>query len=555
MCDLKPRRPMFQRGCLVMFEVDRLQRDYILVSDREYRRAAGQFFTPRWIASGMASWVISKNPKCIIDPAFGFGILLDECVRQGYSGKLVGYELDAEVIKRWRNTFDAVSSIDLKGLDFLECGDEPIDAAIVNPPYNRFQNRDLPDRVNLQLARVLGQTASGYTNQYALFLYLVISRLSLTGRAAFIVLSEFLATGYGVQVKKFLQQSGRLRHLIIFDTESRIFPEAATTACVLLFDSGICDALNIWHLAGQSDSDRFERVCNDKELTAPDASIARQNLEPAQNWQGLGRGSADLGGFVPLGTFGSVKRGIATGANEFFVLSPSKVKELKLGVTDLVPCIASASSVVGHVFSEDSWSVLKASDRPCYLFDGCSRPSAASQGYVLEGELQAIHERYLTRMRKPWFRLERRVAAPLLLAVFGRQGFRVILNRSKAVNLTAFHGFYPKPGYEHLVELIWLYFQTPTALATYAGQHRAYGDGLNKLEPGDWSKLYAPDWHQWDSLSLEQGLSLAAEVAKCRETGSDEPIGNAIEQMEDLIDKNRCMAQIAQHHGEQMSLV
>lgn len=539
-----------------MFDVDRLQRDYILASDRDYRRAAGQFFTPRWIASGMASWVIAKNPQSIIDPAFGFGILLDECVRQGYGGKLVGYEIDTEVVKRWRQNFGDASSIDLRQLDFLEFGEASIDAAIVNPPYNRFQNRELPDRVKLDLARMLGQIASGYTNQYALFLYFVISRLSITGRAAFIVPSEFLATGYGVQVKKFLQKSGRLHHLIIFATDSRIFPDAATTACVLLFDSGICDVLNIWHLAGQSDSGRFERICSNNELAAPDARIARKNLDPVQNWQGLGRGSANLDGFVPLGTFGAVKRGIATGANEFFVLSPSKVNELELGSTDLMPCIASANSVVGHVFSEESWSVLKASDRPCYLFDGCSKPSVASQGYIRAGELQAIHERYLTRMRKPWFRLERRVAAPLLLAVFGRQGFRVVLNRSNSVNLTAFHGFYPKSEYGHLVELIWLYFQTPTALAAYDGQHRAYGDGLNKLEPGDWSKLYAPDWRQWDSLSIEEGLRLAEKVAKYWETGSDELIGSAIAQMENLIAKNRStMMQVAQRHGEQMSLV
>ncbi len=501
----------------------------------------------------MASWVVATQPQRIIDPAFGLGILLDECARQNYQGELTGFENDNNLVKLWQKSVNAHSSIELKAADFLTAIEMPIEAAIVNPPYNRFQNRDLPKSLQLKLAEILGESASGFTNQYALFIYLIISSLAHDGRAAFIVPSEFLATGYGVQVKRFLKRTGRLRHLIIFDTENRIFEDAATTACILLFDAGMCSTLSIWHLAGEYESIKFETICRNSIQDLPDAILPYQDLEPGLNWQGLGRESCDSTGFVPLATFGKVKRGIATGANEFFVLSRTQAAALNLDSKALVPCIASAGSASGILFSQNDWSLLHSLDRPCYLFDGVASEGNAAKKYVVDGVHRGLHERYLTRMRQPWYRLESRSVAPLLLAVFGREGFRVILNQSDAVNLTAFHGFYPKPGFDRFVTLIWLYFQTPIARSNYAVQQRAYGDGLKKLEPGDWSKLDCPDWRDWDQDSLVDGLALSRLAASC--TGAQ--FDAVVAEMTQLVRANR-VVQVPSPQmtmGEQLSLV
>ena len=83
-----------------MDDVIALQDNYIEETDKEYRKSKGQFFTPRWIASGMSRWVVDCNPAQIIDPAFGLRILLDECANQGYKGSLVGFEKDELIAKR-----------------------------------------------------------------------------------------------------------------------------------------------------------------------------------------------------------------------------------------------------------------------------------------------------------------------------------------------------------------------------------------------------------------------------------------------------------------------
>ena len=545
-----------------MLDAEVMQERWSKTRDRAVRRQSGQFFTPRWIARGMARWVLDAHPTCIVDPAFGFGILVDECSRQGFEGRAMGYEIDPDLAAAWREGTDGQSRVELINQDFLGAEPTPIEAAIANPPYNRFQNHDLSHHVRLHLQDVLGETASGFTNQYALFIYLVVSRLTAQGRAAFIVPSEFLATGYGVQVKNFLLRTCRLQHLVLFDTSERVFADAATTACVLLFGCAEQTELNVWHLAGLSDDARFMALCSGELRVKPDATVAYSTLNPAANWQGLGLGSDDFAGLVPLADFGQTKRGIATGANEFFVLSHSEAVQRKLSEINLLPCIPSADSAMRPIFDVADWQALRDGGRPAYLFDGAvtstTAPCISAARYIEHGERQGYHLRYLTRTRRPWYRLEQRTVPQLLLAVFGRGGFRAVLNRSQAVNLTSFHAFYARPEYKHMVGILWLYLQTPLAHGAFERQQRAYGDGLKKLEPGDWNKLLVPDWRQWPIQALRRAEYLAEMAQEADRMGTAGQWSNAVNEFVALIQKYRAMheqTQCATVLTQQLTLV
>lgn len=520
-----------------MLEVETAQTAYCRKQSRSYRKAAGQFFTPRWIASGMASWVMVCEPEHILDPAVGFGIMLDECRQQGYAGRLFGYDIDADIMAEWSSGFGKELHAEIQHQDFLLTAKKYISAAIVNPPYNRFQNRDLPDAVRAELSQIIGPETSGYTNQYALFLYIVISRLRAGGRAAFIVPSEFLATGYGKQVKTFICRNKRLSNIILFDTSDRIFSEAATTTCVLLFDGAPCNHLKVWHLSGELEAEKFHAICEEQDHLVPCTSISYEELDPQRNWQVLGQGQGDHSndGMVALRVFGDVKRGIATGGNEFFVLRPSDARNHSLAAENLVDCIASAASAPSLIFDDVQLKSLHAKDKPCYLFNGFGAETDSAQKYVRYGQELGIDQRYLTRMRKPWYRLESRRPASLLLAVFGRGSFRVCLNRTLAVNLTAFHGFYPHAGMVQWVPLIWLYLQGSMARARYELQQRAYGDGLKKLEPGDWAKIYIPDWRKWPQEQQTFALDLANQVLSQANSSSQPDLQIACADLEKII--------------------
>lgn len=543
MCDSSPLLPngSAAKGHSVT-DVEAMQARWTETRDRDTRRQMGQFFTPRWIARSMARWTLDAHPRQIVDPAFGFGMLADECLRQGFKGQLTAYEIDSDLVEAWRTGTAGQRTVDLTQGDFLSLAPAQIDAAIANPPYNRFQNRDLTPAVQQQLHTLLGELASGFTNQYALFIYLVVSRLAAHGRAAFIVPSEFLATGYGVQVKNFLLQSRRLQHLVLFDTAERVFPEAATTACVLLFGHAAQTDLSVWHLAGSSDEARLAALCAGHPSATPDAVMPYSALDPTANWQGLGLGGGDLDGLVPLLEFGRTKRGIATGANEFFLLTQAEAAQRLLDERSLIPCVASADSATQPVFDDADWRALRDSGRTAYLFNGMATgldEIGHPASYIAYGEQQEYHLRYLTKMRRPWYRLEQRPVAPLLLAVFGRGGFRAVLNRSSAVNLTAFHAFYPTQGKQYAVGLLWLYLQTPLARHAFERQHRAYGDGLKKLEPGDWNKLLVPDWRLWPQQALEQAQGLVQAAVAAERAHDDQAWADTVHAFAMLVDQCR----------------
>ena len=483
--------------------IESLQLQYCARVTQSHRRGNGQFFTPRWVAEGMARWVLNCQPEEILDPACGFGVLLDACRKLGFKGRLTGFEVDGALMQSARPGYlgvDGEPDIDVRRLDFLTSPEQTIPCAIVNPPYNKFQQigSSIKSAGALDwIARETGAPVSGFTNQYALFLCLVLARLRPGGRAAFIVPSEFFATCYGVQIKRYLMGNRRLRHLVLFDASERIFPEAATTACVLLFEGAPCSGFEVWHMSGKADAQRFAAVCSEQAGRAANAVASYDSISAEANWQNLGMASMydDGCGLVPLSAYGAIKRGIATGANEFFVLRPSEAESLRLPISALQPCVASAKAIDSPVFDDAAWGLLHQADRPCYLFDGVAGlETDSAQRYLAHGESLGYHLRYLTSRRKPWFKLESRKPAPLLLPVFSRSGFPVVFNRSGVVNLTAFHGFYPKVEFAGLAPRIWQYFKSDDASRAIEAQQRSYGDGLKKLEPGDWAKVLVPDW-------------------------------------------------------------
>jgi adenine-specific DNA-methyltransferase len=510
-------------------KIEEQQNLYSASKDKEYRKLNGQFFTPSWVAKPMAKWLLTCGPKHIVDPACGFGTLLESCRFLGYKGNLKGIELDSKIAALAQDlspTFDIINT-DFLSLPFIDDS-----SFIVNPPYNRFQNHNIPWKVKVFLESVVGQQLSGYTNQYAIFLYLIVSKLPIGQRAAFIIPSEFLATGYGRQVKDFLIKSKRLSHLIIFDDAVRVFPDASTTAAVLLFDENICNTLNVAHISKNSE-ELLDSICSgnlDKSIVQFDYA----SLNPDSNWQNLGTAKVIQNNFVQLSTFAKVSRGIATGANEFFLLSHHEIKENKLE-NNFIRCIASSFHIKKPIFTEDDWISLKSKGEKCFLFDGLSSNNKHSDEYIAEGMSALYHERFLTKSRNPWFKIENKKPAEILVAVFGRDQFKVILNTTNVVNLTAFHGLYLKNGFDKFALFIWLFFQSSLGIVSVKNSQRSYGDGLKKLEPGDWNKVQIPDFrilNDADFITINEICNNA--TLKCHESNNSD-FQSLIARFEDLI--------------------
>jgi len=251
-----------------------------------------------------------------------------------------------------------------------------------------------------------------------------------------------------------------------------------------------------------------------KPPTPPPHFHRLSNFRPGEKWL-----NTLFNGAVPPGTpqlaktvgdYFTCRRGVATGANDFFCLSPSGMREQCLRPTHVEPCVTKATDATGLVFSPDKFAGLAASDRRCYLLNPREN-GGALEAYLRAGEKLGIHKRHLPSHRPVWFMPENRAVADIWVAVFSRETVKFILNTSGAKNLTCFHGLYAKTGFENLAPLMTLFLNSRWGRKGFSKVNRYYGDGLNKLEPKDVEALACPEL---PSQSAQARKSLLAELVR-----------------------------------------
>jgi len=510
-----------------------LEKKYILDTPISYRKELGQFFTPPLVASLMAKWVMRGSAKKILDPAFGLGVFYDEIMRINTNRDIqfTGYEIDEHIIN-FLNYNGNKENLNIINEDYLEADVEKFDVVICNPPYMRFQNFLNRHNILPKIQDKIGKRLTGYSNISSVFLIKAIQELNTNGRLAFIMPFEFFNTGYGKEIKKSLLDKHLLKQIVIFLNEKEIFPDATTTICILLCkNDGNADPIKITSIKNEEEINNLSDIGNfyQYKLTASD-------LPPDKKWtpiiSALYSEQKIPDRFCKVSQYGVFKRGIATGANEFFALTKSKIKEFQIDQNNICKCITKSPQIKKAVFTENDFNMLYNSDKPVYCLNVKNEDKDAVRNYVARGEQKGLHERYLTRNRKPWYKLENRQPAPILFGVFNRGRLKVIRNYSTAINFTCFHSFYPNLFGINNVDKLFAYFLSDRGQEIIRMNKRSYGNNLDKLEPGDLNDCLCPNQDQLDSIK-EQHAKEIIEIAK-----SDEKL--AIDMCNKLVDRIVC---------------
>ena len=223
--------------------------------------------------------------------------------------------------------------------------------------------------------------------------------------------------------------------------------------------------------------------------------IESRALVSAPKWEALIQGKAieEQHGWVPLADLASTRRGIATGANGFFLLSPKRVIELRLPEDSLVPCIGRANDVSGLVFREGDFALLKSLNGKCLLLNIKSRPNADELAYIKSGEDSGLTTRYILANRSPWYSMEQREPAPIWASVFGRGDLEFVFNSALARSLTNFHCVYPFRRDAVFVRALTMTLNSRIVRQGSRLHTRGYGGGLTKFEPNDLKSIMLPD--------------------------------------------------------------
>ncbi len=484
---------------------------YLQKVGEQHRKQFGQFFTHQDVANFMVAWVLGSGHTSLYDPGFGLGAFyapVSNDRRVDFSAS----EIDPVVLGFWEQSTGRDDSFVTKE-DYLLSWGKRHTAIVCNPPYMRFQKFLNRDAVFCAFAENTGLRLSGYTNIASAFLLKSLTELDDNGRLAYIMPLEFLNTGYGKLVKSKLIESGHLAAIIELDCERDIFPDAITSAGIILYDaSAYYPAVDFYSLASiDSLSDVFNRP--------PVTRVPLAELSPGSKWLPYFAAidyQVSFDNLISLPRYGRFSRGIATGANEFFTLRPSTAQRMRLDHSECLPCLTRSSQVQQAIFSPADYDRLMQRDAPVLLFSVGPNHSSAAEEYIRLGESNGYHQRFLTRNRVPWYRTEIRRPAPLLIGVFSRGGYKVVRNTSNAVNLTCFHGFQPNCCGQHYLDHLFLYFASRPGRTVMSLSARKYGAALAKFEPNDLNSAYVPGPDAFDKL---RPAEVKRAISYIKETG------------------------------------
>lgn len=492
--------------------INKLEKDYLQKTELAHRKKFAQFFTPPKIANLMTLWLLgNQNMQTVLEPAFGLGIFSRLLLSHKQNLQIKGYEVDNVIYEDAKRNLNGASNIDLQLQDYMyNDWSNKYDGIICNPPYFKFHDYDNKNILK-EIEEKLSFQLNGFTNLYTLFLLKSISQLNENGRAAYIVPSEFLNSDYGKNVKQYLINSKLLRHILIIDFKENTFDDALTTSSILLFakDDNF-KKVNFTTITTVDDLETFQNIIvnypniqieNSYNLEKLDATIKWRNYYQKQN-------ALKYKDLVPFSNYGKVVRGIATGDNDYFMFNAQKAKQFGISEKYLLPCISKSTDIAKSFFTQTEFEKLTQENKNVFLFNAIKPISNQVENYIKKGETAKVNEKYLTASRNPWYALENRLPAPILVSVFHRNDMKFIRNLTNVRNLTTFHCIYPNMLSLSKIDFLFAYLLTDIAQEIFNDNRREYGDGLKKFEPNDINKAKMLDIDKLDKTTENKILDL-----------------------------------------------
>ena len=470
------------------------------------RNRLGQFATPNLLAMEILKYsktLLPVNEEIhFLDPAIGTGSFYSALLQSFSSEQIksaIGYEIDRDyaeaALKLWSST-----SLELNIADFTESfppQNKSIrsNLLICNPPYVRHHHLSSDKKIFLKRLgmKATGIELSGLAGLYCYFILAAHKWMAQNGLACWLIPSEFMDVNYGGKIKEYLLEQVTLLRV------HRFAPDDLQFAGVLVSSSVI------WVRNTKPTHNYSVEFTYGGSISHPISSktISSLTLKSLSKWNNTSISSTEnirnYSG-IKLSDLFEIKRGVATGANNFFILTPEQIREHNIPSELLTPILPSPRYLRDDEILSDKQG-NPSLERKLFLLT-CKQPIEQLQAkypsvvnYLRQGEDAGISKRYLCKHRSLWYLQENRYPAMFLCPYMGRhkstnsKPFRFILNHSKAIAPNVYLMMYPKTRLESLLlsnpqltKPIWKALNS-IPMQSLIHEGRVYGDGLHKLEP------------------------------------------------------------------------
>lgn len=469
----------------------------------EERRKFGQFSTPYPLAKEITDYGLTLqecNELRFLEPSVGTGVFfsalsesIDERGEQMLA-KSTGIELDESYFKAGESVWQNMAFV--HG-DFTKLRPtEKFNFVISNPPYVRHHLIPSEQKKALvrQVESELHITPSGLMGLYGYFLLLSHKWLAPKAVSGWLIPSEFMDVNYGSALKKYLLENVRLMRIHRYAPTKSKFKDALVSSCV------------VWFMNEKNNEDYEVEFSFGGTLKHPQISkmIKRNQLEREAKWSRFPEREIRLANenIATLGDFFDIKRGIATGDNDFFILTKNDVlnKGLLLDRTYFQPILPSPRKLkIDKIVSDENGVPIL--DTQYFLLNCNGNIADESVRKYLDSGKSTTGTKYICRNRKIWYQQEKRMPSQFLCSYMGRGSsanavpFRFILNESNAIATNSYLMLYPKKKLQdflrrkntnaHLV----FHALKQITVSDFSDEQRIYGGGLKKIEPRELAKV------------------------------------------------------------------
>jgi adenine-specific DNA-methyltransferase len=491
-----------------------IQRELDLLKTQEQRNILGQFSTPKTLANDILRNALKLMPTGekirFLDPAIGTGAFFSALNNNACSSTCIeaatGYEIDEHYGKPALDLWSR-SILDYQLDDFTKVAPplneiEKFNLIICNPPYVRHHHiNGQKERLHVEAMVAANMKLSGLAGLYCYFIALSHRWMRSNAIAGWLIPSEFMDVNYGRAVKEYLLKEVSLLQIHRFDPKDAQFDDALVSSAV------------VWFQNKKPDLDRqvkFTYGCS-IEHPAHEKIVSARVLANENKWSRFPVSDEREVLITPrLSDFFSVKRGIATGDNKYFILTKSDIESKSLPISQFKPILPSPRHLSGIEVTADDLGYPEIEDK-LFVLDCKLAISEIEQlypelyAYLQVGIKTGVADRYLCKSRKLWYAQENRAESHFYCTYMGRsdkngkKSFRFILNHSKAIVANSYLILYPKPDVVAIIakypEMVAIFFEALNTITekVMIEEGRVYGGGMHKLEPRELANVPAPE--------------------------------------------------------------